>query len=157
MVIPVEVLEYLPYIWVGIAVLFIIIEALTLALTTVWFALGALVGMVCALLGLPWLWQVLLFLVASLVLFIFTRPVAIRYWRVGKEKTNVEGLAGMKAKVLQDVEPMGTGLIKVNGQEWTAVTDGDKSIGAGAVVEILEVRGVKAVVRLPEETKEGGL
>ena len=67
-------------IWLVLLIVAIVAEVLTMGLTTIWFAGGALVAIFAAILNAPVWLQVVLFLVVSLVLLIFTRPVAVKYF-----------------------------------------------------------------------------
>lgn len=143
-----------PLIWLGIVALFLVIEAATVGLTTIWFAGGALIAAIAAWIGAGEAVQWILFIAVSLVLVIFTRPVAVRYMNKDVEKTNVERLMGQKAVVIQEIDNLNqTGLVRVGDVEWMARTKSDDvQIPEKAVVVIKEVQGVKLIV---EEVKEG--
>ena len=66
-------------IWLGIMILLLIIEAVTVGLTTIWFAAGALAAILASMLGIGITGQIILFSGVSLLLLIFTRPIAVRY------------------------------------------------------------------------------
>ena len=140
-------------IWLGILAVFLIIEAITAGLTTIWFAGGALAAAVAALLGGNLVTQVILFLVVSLLLLVFTRPLAVRYMNRGLEKTNVNDLPGRTAVVTEEIDNLAqTGRLRINDIEWTARAEKDKVvIPSGAIVEITEVRGVKVIVKEMKE------
>ena len=82
----------IPIIWLVILAVLVVIEIITLGLTTIWFAGGALVALVVSLLGGPVWLQILLFLGVSVVLLIFTRPLAVRYMNKNQQKTNVDSI-----------------------------------------------------------------
>ena len=137
-----------PLIWLGIVALFLVIEAATVGLTTIWFAGGALIAAIAAWIGAGEAVQWILFIAVSLVLLIFTRPVAVRYMNKNVEKTNVERLMGQKAVVIQEIDNLNqTGLVRVGDVEWMARTKSDDvQIPEKAVVVIKEVQGVKLIV-----------
>lgn len=85
-----------PIIWLVILAFLLAIEAATAGLTTIWFAGGALVSAVAAYLGADIWLQILLFLGVSILLLIFTRPLAVRYMNKNLEKTNVNSLIGKR-------------------------------------------------------------
>lgn len=140
-------------IWLVILVVLVVIELITMGLTTVWFAGGALVAAIISLLQVPVLLQVFLFLVVSGVLLYFTRPIAVKYFNKDRVRTNVESLVGKQAIVLSEIDNLdGTGLIQVGGMEWSARSSDDSVIiEAGAVVTVLAIDGVKLIV---EQRKE---
>ena len=141
--------------WLILLACFLVVEAITVGLTTIWFAGGALVAAIASGLGAGILIQWVLFLVISLVLLIFTRPLAVRYMNKGVPKTNVNSLIGERAVVIQKINNLEqSGQVRINDIEWTARTaDDGEEIPTGAVVEIEEIRGVKLIVK--EISKEG--
>jgi membrane protein implicated in regulation of membrane protease activity len=134
-------------IWIVIAVIFAIIEALTMGLTTIWFTIGCVAASFASIAGASVLVQVIVFLCVSIVLLYFTRPLAEKKLKVGTEKTNVESLPGKTALVVKAITPLHTGQVKVQGQIWTAVSDSiDSTLEQGSMVRIIRVEGVKLVV-----------
>ena len=93
-----------PLIWLGILAVLLVIEAITAGLTTIWFAGGALIAAIASYVGAGVMAQILLFLCISLVLLIFTRPVAMKYFNKETIQTNANSLIGKKAVVIQDIE-----------------------------------------------------
>lgn len=141
-----------PFYWLIALVVFLIIEIITLGLTTIWFAGGALVGFIAAILQFPLFIQIALFLLVSLIMLIFTRPVAERYFNAQREHTNVNSMIGKEAKVTVEIDNFNqTGTILINGVEWTARSIEDKDvIPPGSRVEICRVEGVKVFVQRVE-------
>ena len=141
--------------WLVAFVILIGIEAATMALTTIWFAGGAVFAFFAAVLGFSVQTQLVVFLIVSFVLLLFTRPLAIRFVNRETVKTNVDGLIGRKAKVIKKIdnnEPSGAAVI--DGQEWTARSADDAvTIPVGTHVVIKEVRGVKLIVEMIPETE----
>ena len=90
-------------IWLVILVVMAVIEIITLGLTTVWFAGGALVAFIFSLFGAPVPLQITVFVIVSLVLLFLTRPIALKYFNNGRLKTNAEGLIGKCGIVLEDI------------------------------------------------------
>ena len=141
--------------WLVAFVILIGIEAATMALTTIWFAGGAVFAFFAAVLGFSVQTQLVVFLIVSFILLLFTRPLAMRFVNRETVKTNVDGLIGRKAKVITKIdnnEPSGATV--VDGQEWTArSTDDAVTIPVGTHVVIKEVRGVKLIVEMIPETE----
>lgn len=138
-----------PIMWLGILAVLLVIEGLTTALTTIWFAGGALIAAIAAGLGLGIVPQLLLFFCVSLVLLLFTRPAALKLMNKNTEKTNVEGLLGKSAVVIQQIDNLAqTGQVRINDIEWMARTSDDSvTIPVGTVVVIEAVHGVRLIVR----------
>lgn len=107
--------------WMAAFVILIGIEAATMALTTIWFAGGAVAAFLAAVLGVSVQVQLVVFLIVSFILLLFTRPLAMRFVNRETVKTNVNGLIGRRAKVIAKIDnndPSGAAVI--DGQEWTA-------------------------------------
>lgn len=139
--------------WIAIIVIMAVIEALTLGLTTIWFAGGGIVAAIFAALGAPVIVQVILFLVVSILLLYFTRPIAVKAFNKTRTLTNSEGLVGKHAYVTEEIDNIkATGKVKIDGMEWTARTKADGTvIGVGSLISVISIEGVKAIV---EEIKE---
>ena len=134
--------------WLVIAIILIVIELFTVSLTTIWFAVGAICSAFCTLFT-DNLWpQLIVFIIVSVILFIFTRPFAMKHLHLGKEKTNIDSIVGQQAVVTETIDNIkGTGHAKINGLDWTArSTDEAVTIAQGAVVTVREVSGVKLMV-----------
>lgn len=139
--------------WIAVIVVMAVIEALTLGLTTIWFAGGGIVAAIFAAMGAPVIVQVILFLVVSVLLLYFTRPIAVKAFNKTRTLTNSEGLVGKHAYVTEEIDNIkATGKVKIDGMEWTARTKVDGTvIGVGALISVISIEGVKAIV---EEIKE---
>ncbi len=133
--------------WLAIMVFCLIVEVSTVGLITIWFAGGALIAAIVSMIGGPMWLQIVLFLVASLVLLIFTRPIAVKYFNKNRTKTNVETIIGKQAIVTDRIDNLkGQGQIITDGMEWTARSANEEIIEEGCIVEIKEIKGVKAIV-----------
>ncbi len=135
--------------WSAIFIFCTIAEIISLGLTSIWFAGGALVAGILALFKVDYTIQVLVFALSSLVLLAVTRPFARKFLNQKKlAKTNVEGLIGGKALVISDIDNFNSkGQVKLNGLEWTARSVDDEVIPMGTEVEIVAISGVKAIVK----------
>lgn len=141
--------------WLILLIVLVVIEIITLGLTTIWFAGGALVTFILAMLDVSPVIQWAVFCAVSLALLFGTRPWALRFFNSQKqEKTNVDSLLGKTAVVTAEIHNLeGRGEVFVNGLTWTARTEKDSEvIPKDARVEIIAVEGVKLIVR---EKKEG--
>ena len=135
--------------WLILLIVCIGIELPTMGLTTIWFAGGALVAIFAAVVGAPIWLQAVLFIVVSLLLLFFTRPVAVKYFNKDRVKTNVESMVGRQAIVISEVDNLqGIGQVTVGGQEWSARSADERvNINVGAVVTVVAINGVKLIVR----------
>ncbi len=138
--------------WLVLFVVLLVIEIFTMGLTTIWFAGGAILAFVLAYVGFGLPVQIIVFLLASIILLVLTRPLAVKFFNKERQKTNAESLIGQKAIVLEDIDTLhGTGRAEVNGMEWSAKTDEvGEIIEAGTVVVIEGIQGVKLIVKKEE-------
>ena len=138
--------------WLAVFVLLIVIELATMGLTTIWFAGGAVAGFIASMLGANVVIQAVVFFVVSIVLLIFTRPFAVRYINSNKTKTNIYGLIGQEALVLEEINNIReTGCARLEGKEWTARSVDDTVIPADTVVIVERIEGVKLIVKTKSE------
>lgn len=139
-------------VWMILLVLFLAAEFITLGLTTIWMAGGALAAFLVAMAGASLSAQIMVFLVVTVVLLIVTRPFAVKYINQNREKTNADSLIGKTAVVTQKIDNLtGTGQAQVAGQMWTARSkEEDEIIPEGTRVKILQISGVKLIVE-PEQ------
>ena len=132
----------------AVFVLLIVIELATMGLTTIWFAGGAVAGFIASMLGANVVIQAVVFFVVSIVLLIFTRPFAVRYINSNKTKTNIDGLIGQEALVLEEINNIReTGCARLEGKEWSARSVDDTVIPADTVVIVERIEGVKLIVK----------
>ena len=142
---PVEVIDF---VWLGIAILAAVVEAVVPSLVSVWFVPGSLVGLVVSLCGGPIWLQIFVFLAVSLACLAFTRPLAKKLLVHHKERTNADRVVGATGIVIQDIDNVvSTGRVTVMGHSWSArSTQKDGKIEAGSRVRIERIEGVKLLV-----------
>lgn len=134
--------------WLLLLAIFIIIEIVTLGLTTIWFAFGALVAYLAGLLfGANLLAQIACFFVVSFLLLFFTRPVAVRYFNSDRKKTNLDSIIGRQGKVTQSINnDEAKGIVVLDGKEWTARSEEGQIIEKDCQVKAVAISGVKLIV-----------
>lgn len=134
--------------WLIASAVFLLVEIMTLGLTSIWFAGGAVVAAITALFGVPFWVQMLIFIVVTCLLFALPRPVAKRYLNSKVQKTNTDALIGQTALVKETINNMESkGLVQLNGQDWTARSfEAGEIIPEGSEVIVKEIRGVKLIV-----------
>jgi membrane protein implicated in regulation of membrane protease activity len=135
------------WIWVALVIIFALIEVFTLGLTTVWFAIAAILMVFLSFIEIPLTVQILIFLAISTALLIFTRPLAVKKFKIGQEKTNVDSLIGKHALVIKTIGEFERGEAKINGQIWSARSEDNTEITEGNKCEILRIEGVQLIVR----------
>ena len=142
----------LELIWLGLLIVFVVAERISVGLTSIWFAAGALLALISALLHAPLWVQLTLFIGVSLVCLAAVRPLARRYLNSRVVPTNADRVIGSEARVTEDIDNIrGKGAVIVGGVTWTARSEGDEPIPAGSLVRIERIEGVKVFVQLCKE------
>lgn len=134
--------------WMVAMWVFIIMEVLSPNLVSLWFAAGTVAALIAANYSLKIQWQIVIFLIVSLILLSLLRPIYIKYIKVKNIKTNVDALIGEEGFVTADINNVeGKGLVKVKGQIWSARSQDEEIISSGAKIKILKIEGVKLIVK----------
>lgn len=134
-------------VWTVVLLVMLFIEASTVALLTVWFAVGALAALICALFGVHFGIQVAVFCVVSGLLLMFLLPYARRKMELKKTATNADRIIGAEGVVIETIdEVQGTGQVRVLGAVWSARSTHGAVICVGEKVVVDSISGVKAVV-----------
>ena len=139
--------DNLPWFWVAVTIICVVIESLTLSLTTIWFGISAFVMVFIAFTPLPFPIQMLVFVIIALVLLIFTRPVVKQRLNQKKIATNYERIIGQIAVVTKRIAALEKGSVKINGMEWTAAVKEDVVLEEGSKCIIEEIAGVTVYVK----------
>jgi len=138
--------------WLALLILFGAGEAITVGLTSVWFAIGALGGLICALLGGGIWLQISMFLLLSGLSLALVRPLAKRFLTPGYSATNADRVIGREAVVSVEINNLlGQGQVKIAGQSWTARSQNEEIIPVGEIVNVLRIEGVKVFVARQEK------
>ncbi len=148
----------IPMYWLLVAAILIVLEIMTMGLTTIWFAGGALAAAIVALVGFPLAVQIITFVVVSVILLLITRPIAARYLNDKTIRTNVDSLIGQNCLVTQQIDNLRSrGQVMVKGQAWSAKSlKDDVIIPENSIVKVEKVSGVKllvSVISLPEKVE----
>ncbi len=134
-------------IWLVLLLLFAASEAVTVGLTSIWFAAGALIALIAALLGGAMWIQLTLFLAVSLLCLLAVRPLAKRHLNDKVVPTNADRIIGAEAQVTEDIDNIhGKGAVIIRGMTWSARSDDGGPITAGTMVKVLRIEGVKVFV-----------
>ena len=133
--------------WLCLFVFALILEAMTMGLASIWFAIGALVALLLDTLSLPLGAQIAVFLVVSAALLIATRPLVRAFLDKRKERTNADRVVGMVCRVIEPIDnTAGTGAVRVDGKDWTARAEAVGRFAPGELVKITRIGGAKVYV-----------
>ena len=134
-------------IWLVLMVVFLLVEAATVGMVSLWFAAGALAAMVTALLGGQLWLQAVVFAVVSAILLTALRPVAKKLFTPKLTPTNVDTVIGKEGIVMAPIDNLtATGTVKLGAMEWSARSTDGSPIPVGEQVRVDKVEGVKVFV-----------
>ena len=143
----------LTLVWFILFVIFVVAEIVTAgALVSIWFCFGALAAMFAAMAGMSFTIQMVIFIAVSVVLLIFTKPFAKKLLNGRIEATNAPALIGKYGIVTEEINNIeAAGAVKIDGKIWTARSSDEREIiKDGAEVKILDIQGVKLIVKTGE-------
>lgn len=133
--------------WAAATVVFLVIEAVTVGLASIWFALGSLCALISALLGAKLWLQVVWFVLISVATLVITRPLVKKYVNSRSQPTNADRLIGATIRVDETIDNLaGTGAASVDGKVWTARSLDGSVIESGSLAVIKDIQGVKLMV-----------
>ena len=133
--------------WLGLVILFLMVEAATVTMVSLWFAGGALTALAISLLGGGFAWQIGAFIIVSTALLALLRPMARKHFTPKLTKTNVDSVIGAQGYVTADIDnAAATGTVKLGAMEWTARSVTGEKISTGTLVKVEKIEGVKAFV-----------
>lgn len=134
--------------WLIVFVVFAALELVSLGMTCIWFAIGALAACVTSLFTGNWIIQALVFIIVTTLVLILLRPIAVKHINGKAEKTNIESIEGKIGKVISEIDNINAkGMVKIDGMDWTARSQENEVIKEGTLVEVVSVEGVKVIVK----------
>lgn len=141
-------------IWLVLLVVFIMAEASTVAVVSMWFAVGSLAAMIASFLGAEFWLQAVVFMAVSCGLLCTLRPLVRKYFTPKLTKTNVDSVIGSTGLVTSPIDNiMSQGQVKLGAMEWSARSTSGEAIAVGTQVKVDRIEGVKVFVS-PAEVKE---
>lgn len=133
--------------WVVLLVLFTVIEAVTIQLVSIWFALGALGALIASFCSADIRLQLIIFLGVSIISLIATRPLVKKFTSSRIQSTNADRCIGENAIVVEEINNLlAKGQAKINGNTWTARSSDGSIIAEGSTVVVEKIEGVKLIV-----------
>lgn len=135
------------FVWIALMIVFTVVEAATVQLVTIWFAVGSLVALIANIAGANIVVQWVLFVAVSAVCLLATRPLVKRVVNAKAQPTNADRFIGQTALVTEGIDnEIGTGRVNAKGTIWTARSLHGEQIEPGASVVIKKIEGVKVMV-----------
>ncbi len=142
-------MDYMVYIWLGLALFLAVLELSTAQLVSIWFIVGALAALICAatFLQANIIVQIVVFIVVSALALILTRPMVKKLKNFDKTHTNSDKHIGRIGIVVQDIDNLkASGMVEIDGSKWTARSTDGEIISAGSEIVVNEIKGVKLMV-----------
>ncbi|SFB69816.1 Membrane protein implicated in regulation of membrane protease activity [Butyrivibrio sp. YAB3001] len=142
-----------PVTWLIVTVALAVIELSTFGLVTIWFAIGAAMAMIAAIIGANIGIQLIVFIVVSTVILITLRPLATKYVNSRTKRTNIDAVIGRKLVAKTDIDnAVGLGKVDMDGSTWFALSSReDEVIHAGDIIRVVKVVGAKLIVEKEDE------
>ena len=140
--------------WLSVSVIFAIGELVVPTFTLLWFSMGALITMFSSLFIKNLLWQTTIFLFTSVLILVIGTKYLVNRDKDVKYDTNLQGLISCKGIVLKDINPYEVGIVKLKGEDWSAISNDNSVIVSGKPVEVLKIEGVKLVVKEVETNEK---
>ena len=135
-------------IWIAAIIIFGVAEAATAGLTSIWFVLGGVAGLVAAVCSAPIWLQVALFFAVSIAALAFTRPLVVKLMKKDIKPTNADRVLGAVGRVTERIDnALPSGAVYIDGKTWTARSADGEVIEPDAAVRILRMEGVKLIVQ----------
>lgn len=139
-------------IWILGIIVFIILEAVTYQLVSIWFAVGALGGLVASFVGVNFYVQMAVFIAVSFIFILCLRPISMKFLKPKNIKTNAQSLVGKEVLITSDVDNIkGLGEGKTDGKVWTVRSIDNSQIVKGEVAVIEKIEGVKLIVKRKDD------
>ena len=140
------------FLWLIGLLLFIYMEANTISLVSIWFAIGALAAMIASALGAEFWLQITLFFGVSGILLACLRPVFRKFIKPRVVASNVDAIIGTTGYVIADIDNLAAhGQVKLGAMEWSARSTSGSDIAAGTLVKVDRIEGVKVFVSVVEK------
>lgn len=139
--------QYMLAFWIVALVAFVVIEALTAQLVTIWFAVGSVAALIAEMLGAEVWLQWTIFVAVSAIVLVATRPFVKKFTKQKVQPTNADRCIGEIAVVTEKIDNIaGKGAVKINGIEWSARTQSGETVEEGSKVKVVKIDGVKLIV-----------
>ena len=142
-----QLMAAMPFVWLAVVVAASILEAVTVQLVSIWFAVGGIAAVIAAACGASLFVQLLVFIGVTAATLLLTRPAVKNMTRFRKTETNADRYIGKTGVVTEEINnTAGRGLVKVLGSVWTARSQDGGVIAAGENVTVQSIEGVKVIV-----------
>lgn len=142
-------MDYMPFVWLGVIILAVILEASTCALVSIWFIPAAVISLILSFFPVPLWIQIVVFAVCSTLLILFMKVIFKKTLGLKSVATNADAVIGEEAIVTESIDNIeGHGQVKVKGQIWTArAYDKETKYEKGEILNVVAIEGVKLICK----------
>ena len=135
-------------IWLIASAVMFLLEIFTVGFLLFFPAVGAFLAFLCAIFGASMQIQIVVFVISSLLLIAFIRPIVTKLFKSNNVAMNSDSVIGKNAIVIKKIDNLhGKGQVKVAGEVWSAISSDGDDIEEGATVIVLRIEGVKLIVK----------
>lgn len=145
----------LAWVWLAIVIASLVLEFLTSEVVSIWFAVGSFVSLILAICNVNEAVQVIIFVAVSLLFLVCARPFIKKWTKRNEIKTNVDSLVGRIAIVTEDIIDGNRGVVKLDSQEWSAISS--DNLVKGTKVVVLSIEGNKLIVKENKASDESNI
>ena len=145
----------LAWVWLAIVIASLVLEFLTSEVVSIWFAVGSFVSLILAICNVNEAVQVIIFVAVSLLFLVCARPFIKKWTKRNEIKTNVDSLVGRIAIVTEDIIDGNRGVVKLDSQEWSAISS--DNLVKGTKVVVLSIEGNKLIVKENKANDESNI
>ena len=141
-------MDTMTIIWLALAIVMAVFEAMTVQLVSIWFVAGAVAACITSLITDNTIIQAAVFVAVTAVALIVTRPIVKRMKEKKPEPTNSDRCIGQEGVVVTAIDNTAArGQVRVGSSVWTARSADDSVIPADTRVIVTAIEGVKLIVK----------
>lgn len=133
------------WLWLAVVIITLVVEFMTTEIVSIWFFFGSVVSLILSICKVDSAIQIIVFVLVSVISMLCARPFIKKYVKRNEIKTNVDSLVGRIAIVTEDIIDGNRGVVKLDGQEWSAIANED--LVKDTKVVILSIEGNKLIVK----------
>lgn len=135
-------------IWAAAIIIFGALEAMTAQLVSIWLVVGAIAALIASFFGAPFIVQIIIFILITILALVITRPLVKKYINPKKERTNADRVISQTGIVVETIDNINAvGQVKADGKIWTAKSINNSVIPKDSEVIIERIEGVKLIVK----------
>lgn len=132
--------------WLVVAICSVIVDVMTSSFFFVLFSIGAVVAAICGVFGVPFIIQVIIFAVVSIISLVLGYPVLKKKYKNVHKRTPLREETYIGKIIISEKEIIDKAQVKINGEYWTVINEGEV-IHVGDKFEIIGIEGIKLKIK----------